>query len=711
MISIMKYSTTELFLSGNYAGVAMTGSRNEWQTFAALGIIGKSQEAIDGLSNFNHEEVLFYIAVAHWMNGDDEQAKYILKDIPTPHAQNLFAFISKPQIQVIAQTPWDDKDFHDHKFHVSQIGIRRIDSSQDLFEDIHKHYDGNNPPDFYFCNMAEWHILPHNLHELPCPVFGAIADYDAHIQTVYSWLQLFDELIVASREQWEEVRKLTNVPITSYLKIYGLPSSLPFLQSEPRDTDFFLSGTTLNPYHPDKVRIFHQILQMPEIALRYLDGFIDLKSYFSELARAKISCSYVRYPDGMPTRGLEALAMGCAVVTQKESALAFYVDKKHGVVTYGAEENDLPEVIRYVLRNWCEFQKCANRGAELVRREFALPHVISQYLRFLTFLAAKPRLQRHAVQKSDLLQKRGVTKRGFIFPERVNLMMLGLNLQRYEKLVKNDKSPNIFIDTAREAALFLAHGIGQLPKTPDNIASGRKLLNIALNIYKSGLDRFPKSLVLRFNFVRTVFHFGFPSDADEALRLSKEILQSPLLFWEIDVMEDVFPWDFYSNFFNYRKYFDTVKEILMNVTAKRETLVKLILASLHYYVGHYTENIEHFQQAAQMDPEFPFYTYHYARHLLNREGTNDFKEAIELLTTLARDSMLFNEAFSMLEELRSKRKCNIQEFDTITKAVYHFRKSRHIDNPTIERDYWTIHPSQLLQPALSQPIRNKISNA
>ena len=66
----------------------------------------------------------------------------------------------------------------------------------------------------------------------------------------------------------------------------------------------------------------------------------------------------------------------------------------------------------------------------------------------------------------------------------------------------------------------------------------------------------------------------------------------------------------------------------MDDTAKRETLVKLILASLHYYVGHYTGNVEHFQQAALMDPEFPFYTYHYARHLLNREGTNDFKEAI-----------------------------------------------------------------------------------
>ncbi len=390
----MKYSTTELFLSGNYAGVAMTGSRNEWQTFASLGLIGKLQEAIDGLGRFDHEDARFYTAVAYWMNGDDEQAKYILKDIPTPHAQNLFALISKPQIKVVAQTPWDDKEFQDNKFHVRQIGIQRIDVAQAPFEDIHNHYDGNNPPDLYFCNMVEWHILPHNLHELPCPVFGAIADYDAHIQTCYSALQFFDELIVGSHKQWDEVRKLTDIPITSYLKIYGLPSSVPFLQPGPRDTDLFLSGTTLNPYHPDKIRIFHQILQMPEIILRFLDGFIGSKSYFSELERSRISYNYVRYPDGIPSRGLEALAMGCAVVTQKESALAFYVDKEYGVVTYSAEKNDLREVVRYVLKNWCEFQNCANRGAELVRREFALPRVISQYLRFLTFLAAKPRLQR-----------------------------------------------------------------------------------------------------------------------------------------------------------------------------------------------------------------------------------------------------------------------------------------------------------------------------
>ena len=54
--------------------------------------------------------------------------------------------------------------------------------------------------------------------------------------------------------------------------------------------------------------------------------------------------------------------------------------------------------------------------------------------------------------------------------------------------------------------------------------------------------------------------------------------------------------------------------------------------------------------------------------------------------------MLFNEAFSILEELRSKRKCNIQEFDTIAKAVYHFRKSQQIDNPTIDRDDWMSIP-------------------
>ena len=664
-------STEALFAAGNYASVAMNGKQDEWQTFAALGLLGKSKEAIEGLSRFDNEESRFYTAVAHWINGIDEAAKRILQNIPTPHAQNLLALISKPQIQVIAQTLWKDKDFLDHKFNVRQIGLRHIDSPQAPFENIHKHYDPNNPPDFYFCNMIEDFIQPLNLQELRCPVFGATKDFDVHIQNLYPWLSVFDELLVTNHQDWYKVHKIANLSVATFPRQYGIPSSLPLLPKEQRDTDFLLSGTMLDPLYPDRARLLHKFLQISNINLRYNDDFILSDNYYAELARSKVS--HTHYTNGVFTSELEALAMGCVVVTQKNSTLSFYTGEMYGVVTYDAEYNNLPEAVQGVVSNWNEFEQRARKGAELVRREFSLNHVISQYLRFLTFLAAKPRTQRRIPQNKMLRQKRNIAKRGFLFPPAVNAMMLNYNLHQWKQMAQSDVSPKTLIDMAREAVLFLDNDIDIPAIAPANMEKKKKFLHMALSIYRTGIKCFPKSLVLRFNFIRTAFHFGSPEDVLEALQIAEDMLQAPMSYWEIDVMEDVFPWDFFSTFFNYRRYFDEITVHLMNNTQNKETLIKLIMASVHYYAGHYTNNIEHFQQAVQMDTEFPFYTYHYARHLLAQDGVHDRQKAIVLLTQLAQYSMLFEEVFSLLENLRSLHKVEIPEFDTIASFVNRFR--------------------------------------
>ena len=60
---------------------------DEWQTYAAMGLIGKNREAIEGLSRFDHPEARFYSAVASWIDGDEATAIATLEKIPTPHAQ------------------------------------------------------------------------------------------------------------------------------------------------------------------------------------------------------------------------------------------------------------------------------------------------------------------------------------------------------------------------------------------------------------------------------------------------------------------------------------------------------------------------------------------------------------------------------------------------------------------------------------------------
>lgn len=564
--------TAELFAAGNYTTVAMAGSPERWETYAAMGLIGKTQAAIDGLSRFDHPEARFYSAVASWMDGDETTAARILEKISTPHAKNLLALIRKPKIHVLAQLPWTRKPPHDlltaaardGKFKIQNISFHSQDLPNEPDADIRTFYNSQKPPDFYICQMVEWHVIPPNLQQLPCPILGATADYDVHTQTVYPWLWAFDELMIAGQTEWQDVRRLAPVPVSTFPKLYGIADTLPPIPSGPREIDVFLSGTVIHPYHPDKGRLLHQILRMPDhIKILFIDGFIVPNAYNMILGHSKVSFTYVRHSDGTVTRGLEALSMGCAVVVQKDSVLTLYAGEEEGVLTYQSEADNLVFAIRRILDNWPEFEQRARRGAEIIRREFALSRVASQYLRFLTFLAAKPRSQRKMQPAEQLDQKRTVLCKGWL-PGGLAVLrnMRERNLARWQARLETEASPRLVIDMARELVLeYAAAALAKNSPSADN-----QLLTQAFSLYRTGLARFPQSLALRFNLIRTALHFGQPTDVKEALQLAEETLGMPASSFKIDVMEDVFPYDFFSTFFNYRKYFDLITESLVEGT-------------------------------------------------------------------------------------------------------------------------------------------------
>ncbi len=64
-------SARDLFRMGNFVGAAKAGDREAWQTYAALGLVGKAHEALEGLARFDGPEPTFYAAVTRWIDGDD----------------------------------------------------------------------------------------------------------------------------------------------------------------------------------------------------------------------------------------------------------------------------------------------------------------------------------------------------------------------------------------------------------------------------------------------------------------------------------------------------------------------------------------------------------------------------------------------------------------------------------------------------------------
>lgn len=653
-------TSADLFKSGNYTDPRVMEGLQTWQKYAGLGLIGKSDEAIEGLRQFDHQEARFYRAVSYWIDGNELEAARLLGSIPTQHARNLLAFIKKPVIEVLAQLPWKrhppqdllTPSAGDPKFRVRNISSHPDDLKIHPYADIHWYYDSVTPPDFYICEMAEWHLIPPNILELPCPVLGQTADYDIHIQTVYPWLGCFDELVVTDHTEWRDVSSLVDIPVSTFPKSFGILDHMPPIRKASRSIDLFMSGTVMHPYNPDKARLLHQLLRIPDIRLRLINGFICLEDYYKALANAKISLSYVRRPGSTPTRILEALAMGCCALVQKGSVISLFADENQGVCTYEFENNDLALPIKRILAYWPEFERRAVQGAATIRRHFGLSRVASQYLRFMTFLAAKPRERSRAVQPEKFRQKRPVLCKGWLPETSQDLEeLLDHNRIRWEQELVSKPELNTFIDMARE--LVLEHAVKQNGASALSSQPGLdKILRDAFDLYRQGIEAFPRSLVLRFNFIRSAFHFGCPHDVTEALELLQATVSAPVETWKIDVMEDVFPWDFFPKLFNYRQYFDLVTEHLKLGEVVKDRLVELILSSLYNYLGYYSGSPEHFGKAVGLDPDFAFYSLNYAKKLIEvAPESGDYAKAAEILVDLTKTSIAYVESYDILRRL------------------------------------------------------------
>ncbi len=643
----------DFFAQGNYVEAARNNRDDDWRRYAALGLIGKTEDGLAGLERFDTPEASFYRAVAYWIGGYDKDAILLLKKLDNAHARNLLELIRKPRIRVLAQMPWQRRGPQDligwigldEKFSVTNISFHPDDRPNLPLADVHDFYDKSAPPDFYVCQMVEWHPIPPNIQELPCPILGHSADYDLHIQAVHSWLRTFDELVVTDHTEWADVHRLVDSPVSTFPKAFGIVPTLVQVSMGTRPIDLLTSGSLLHPYFREKAGLIHQIIDMDEIHPLFIHGFVSDKDYFDVLSRAKLCLSHVRHAGATPTRALEALAMGCVAVVQKGCVLNIFVNEQSGLVEYEYER--LCETVTKVLSNWPEYQRRAALGSQIIRNEFSLAPVASQYFRYMTVLAAKPRGERSLIGPGLLIQKRSVLKKGWLVGgTTVYRQFRKKNLVAWNKSPSKFKTPHTLIDMARELVLeYAATGTDRQEETRN------ETLEQALKLYKEALERFPRSLVVRFNMIRVLLHYGTPAQVAEGLDFAETTVSEPAESWNIDALEDIFPWDFFAEHFNYRSYLDAVTQAMADGHHSESlwALIRLIRASIHHYIGWISGSINHLFQAVSLDPDYPYYRLTCALRLINEEDASSTKRAVELLEDLARESILFREAHDALK--------------------------------------------------------------
>lgn len=661
----------DAFARGDYHRVAWQAGQDDWRRHAALGLCGNIPPALEPLSGFDSDESRFYEGVIRWIDGDENGAARLLARCDSEHADNLLRLIRKPRISVLTQLPWQRSSAGPHtllhagendpKFRLRNISFAEGDLPNAPNADIHSYYDGADPPDFYLAEMVEWHMIPPNLREIPCPTVGQTGDYDLHIQTVYPWLRQFDELVVTDSTEYADVARLVDAPVTTFCKPVSLPlHMLPELEVE-RDLDLVLTGSVLHSYFPDKAEMMRQMLAAEGFDPYFLSGFLFYYVYYPVLARSKLSVALTRHLGAIPSRGYEALAMGTVLLAPRESCMRLFADEAEGVVPFSLADNGLKSAIETVLNDYPRYAEAAQRGMRIVRAQFDPWRVASQYLRMATFLAARPRPQRETMAPPP--QKRSVAYKGWLQENDrpTHQAIRNASLARWKETAPEEHTLDSFCDPARELMLEYEHCT--LMPTEE---SHEALIQTALNIYRSALPLFPDALALRFNYARAALHFGADQDIEDALDVVRETLARDPASLTLEPLDDVMTWDYCQNFFNYRDYLQIATEALCDSGDRSDDLKRLVLASLHFYYGRMAGETGHFEKAAALDPGFSAYRLWQAKEL---SKSGDAEAAVALLAGVVREILYAPEAWSLIRALKATCGVTIPDEDELGDLV------------------------------------------
>lgn len=658
----MLSTLSTLLKTGRYSELAMLGDTDRWEVHAARAMIGMPERAIEPLGRFDGEGPRFFQAAASWMAGDAAAARALSRRLETPLGNRLAELVGKDRIDVLCQLPANRHGPHVHLtgaaadpvFRIANISHHPDDLPLRPGASIWEYADRDAPPDLFLCEMVEWHQIPADFQELPCPLIGATSDFDMHIQGIQPWLNGFDVVVVNDHTEYASLRSCIKPPMAVFPLLFGCPSDLPVFSDARRDIDVFMSGTLFAPYHPDKAALLHSVIEIPDLNVVLVNGHMPETAYFDFLSRSKLTVSYYRRPGGMVTRGIEAVCMGCVVLLQEGSVLTLYAPDSHGIVSYDSTPAGLVRAIVEALPQMPRLQRQAAAAVDHFRSVFAGPAVASRFLRSMAVTSVLfPPAGRPA--SSPLVQKRNMFWKGWQ-PGGGNLdfadRLAETNIARWAEL-----SPDGHVnDQVRET--LLASAAAAIARKESEWDESR--VAPALDRLGDAAAKFPQSLVLGFNYVRCCLHFGTAEQQADAVRRAVGIVARDERFWRVDPLDDVYPYDFCSDHFNYRSYLDLVTSGIEpdgvswrgNAGVKA---VRFLIASINHYLALVLDSTEHAARAWELDPAFPPYLLDFAFRCCRQSG--DLSALAPALAELVRNSAFAPQAMELLRFAEKAMPC------------------------------------------------------
>jgi hypothetical protein len=665
-------SSQHYFQQGDHHGAALAGAMHgwDWASAAGLGLCGRPDLGLKKLENCDGAEADYYRGVLHWMAGQDDLAlKYLENSRHNTHAAKRLAhLIQQARIHVLAIFPWKDStqslgafaSQYDDKFSVHVANWESKPKRLKPYDSIFDHIPAGFQPDFLVSQMVEWHHIPNDITKLDCPTLGHTADYDMHIQQVHSQLQLFDHMMVTDTTEFAEFQGLTLAPLSVYPPVFSLPFALPPFKAQPRDLDILFTGTALHPWHPDKSALIHSILQRNDLKPFFFNGYIQTKDYLDFLARSKMTLSYIRHAKAMPTRAIEALAMGSVVLAQHGSTLSLWCDEDDGVAFYN-DIHDLQDTINTVYPHIDHWLEKAEKGQRIVRDAFKPAKIYSRYLRYCTAMAAET-ASKQPNRKQDW-QKRLVVHRGWMPPFLKDLDdHRKANVTRFTDIREPLRTADDYNTIARE---FVLDAFYQHQGTTEIQADER--LVAAMELYAKAINLFPRNLVLRFNFIRATLLMGVDNFLKYGAEVLEHTLANPVHAYDISPKDDILSYDLAIHSFNYRQYATLSTEMLAKGTDHGNSLKKLIFAGLLHIKSMRENSAEAAELAHALDPDFELYAIWNAKHKLRKNPQDAY--AITTLQKMSGQSIWALECWHLLKRLERQNAAHYTTPETDHAAI------------------------------------------
>ena len=647
------------FDAGNYVAVALEGTPSDWRWHAARGLLVDPLWAIEQLRGFDHSDACFYRAVLAWLNGDEEAATRGLEQTPGEHAANLLRLIRKPRIEVLIQLPPQgdgesvllDGIASDRKFCVRNIGASPQDPRNSPYTPLSGYFDAAFPPDYFVCWNSEWpNGAPGDLGDVPFPTIGCTNECDAHILTTLPWLRAFDIVMICSHDlEWKGVCSLFSGAVYTYPPVFGIPRSLPPHQRRERDIDVLMTGPLVSAYHPETARLITQLLSCDDINLLLFDGHLEPREFSELSARAKITLCFCRHPGASLTMAVESLSLGGVVLVPDGHVIRLWGGEEQGIFAFANDPGPL-DIIRRILQQPQGHILACEANASTIRESFSAAQIASRFFRFCAVTATKPGRRRLLELNTGPIQKRQVLIRG-PRPDLPIAQRLGSsNINHLRGLDAEHPSMEHKNDIAREIALPRAHA-RPLDGPP---ADDRKLHLEMIQNLGDAIEAAPLRLVLHFNLLRLLIHFGNPEEFDRGLKLAADVIVRPADQWRIDPPGDTLPYDLPGDWFNSRGYFDFLVKIMAGDVIDAEPLRRLILASIHHYLSVAKESLAHAESACTLDPEFPIYRLHLAELLSQNPDAGQLQYARSLLMPLTDSSFVAWKAFRLINAINER---------------------------------------------------------